>query len=105
MTRWDVWVCSAGKFGRAISLVTQFDVELVHSIETFTKSRLELCEEIKEEDVVKLLNPVSKATRAAKMRLMELGFDEKIAERQSRKKHAKKMQHKAKKQRAKEAAT
>lgn len=89
--------CRAGKFGRAISLVTQYDVELVHNIESFTKSRMELCEEVKEEDVVKLLNPVAKATRAARMRLMELGFDEKIAQRLSRKKQAKKLEQKLKK--------
>lgn len=81
---------SAGRFGRAVSLVTQFDVELVHGIEALTQSKMEACPDVKEEDVVKLLNPVAKATRAARMRLMELGFDEQVAEHAKRKNAAKK---------------
>lgn len=72
-----------------MSLVTQFDVGLVHGIEALTGSKMEVCPDVKEEDVVKLLNPVAKATRAARMRLMELGFDEQVAEHARRKKAAK----------------
>jgi ATP-dependent RNA helicase DDX49/DBP8 len=79
----------AGRSGRAISLVTQYDVELVHNIEAYTQTRLEACGEIKEDQIVKLLNPVAKATRTAKLRLMELGFDEKVAEHAARKKAVK----------------
>lgn len=81
---------SAGRFGRAVSLVTQFDVELVHGIEALTRTKMEACPDVREEDVVKLLNPVAKATRTARMRLMELGFDGQVAEHGKRKKAAKK---------------
>lgn len=81
---------SAGRFGRAVSLVTQFDVGLVHGIEALTGSKMEACPDVKEEDVVMLLNPVAKATRTARMRLMELGFDEQVAEHARRKKKDKK---------------
>lgn len=70
--------------------MTQFDVELVHGIEALTQSKMEACPDVKEEDVVKLLNPVAKATRAARMRLMELGFDEQVAEHAKRKRATKK---------------
>eukprot|EP00611_Tribonema_gayanum_P023876 TRINITY_DN5113_c1_g1_i1.p1 TRINITY_DN5113_c1_g1~~TRINITY_DN5113_c1_g1_i1.p1 ORF type:complete len:509 (+),score=170.88 TRINITY_DN5113_c1_g1_i1:42-1529(+) len=74
----------AGRRGRALSLVTQYDVELVHNIEEYTSTKLDLCEEVIEKDVLKLLNPINKATRVARMRLMELGFDEKEQQRKSR---------------------
>jgi hypothetical protein len=73
-----------------VSLITQFDVELVHGIEALTQTKMEACPDVKEEDVVKLLNPVAKATRAARMRLMELGFDTQVAEHAKRKQAAKK---------------
>lgn len=91
---------SAGRFGRAVSLVTQFDVGLVHGIEALTQSKLEACPDVKEEDVLKLLNPVAKATRAARMRLMELGFDEQVQEHAKRKKTAKKERRRVEKQQA-----
>jgi hypothetical protein len=85
--------------------VTQYDVELVHSIEALTQRPLEACDEVTEEEVVQLLNPVAKATRAARMRLMQTGFDDKVAEHARRKKKAAKERRRdrsktAKKQRA-----
>lgn len=80
--------------------MTQFDVRLVHGIEALTGSKMEACPDVKEEDVVKLLNPVAKATRAARMRLMELGFDELVAEHTRRKKVAKKERRQKEKGRA-----
>lgn len=73
-----------------MSLVTQFDVGLVHGIEALTQRKMVACPDVREEDVLKLLNPVAKATRAARMRLMELGFDEQVQEHAKRKKAAKK---------------
>lgn len=49
----------------------QYDIELVHNIEQYTGTPLDLCPEVVEEDVLKLLNQVAKASRVAKMRLME----------------------------------
>lgn len=49
----------------------QYDIELVHNIEQYTGTALALCPDVKEDDVLKLLNPVAKASRVAKMRLME----------------------------------
>lgn len=86
----------AGRFGRAVSLVTQYDVSLVQSIEALTQSKMEACPDVKEEEVVKLLNPVAKATRAARMRLMEVGFDEQVSEHLRRKKRDKKERRKRK---------
>lgn len=49
----------------------QYDIELVHNIEQYTGKPLGLCPEVQEDDVLKLLNQVAKASRVAKMRLME----------------------------------
>lgn len=69
--------------------MTQHDVDLVHSIEKYTNSTLEICKDIEESQVVKLLNPVAKAVKTARMRLMEQGFDELVEEKKARKKKAK----------------
>lgn len=95
---------SAGRFGRAVSLVTQYDVELVQGIEALTQSKMESCPDIKEEEVVKLLNPVAKATRAARLRLMEVGFDDQVAEHVRRKTRAKKERRRNKKKATKGGA-
>ena len=75
----------AGKAGRALALVTQYDVEMVHGIEDYMGIRLQASDEVSEDDVVALLNVVSKATRLAQMNLLESGFDEKDQERRDRK--------------------
>ena len=49
----------------------QYDIELIHNIEQYTGTPLDLCPEVEEDDVLKLLNQVAKASRVAKMRLME----------------------------------
>lgn len=76
----------AGRSGRSLSLVTQYDVPLVHAIEELTAVKMALSVEVKEEEVVKLLNSVSKAERTAKLRLSEVGFDEQAEKFASRKK-------------------
>jgi ATP-dependent RNA helicase DDX49/DBP8 len=67
----------AGKSGRSVSFVTPSDVELVHAIEDFTGIKLEKANDIDENYIVPLLNPVAKAIRKAQLLLMEVGFDEK----------------------------
>jgi len=80
----------AGRYGRAVSMVTQYDVDLLQGVEAVTGRKMPACEEVTEEEVVRLLNPVAKATRAARMRLMEVGFDEQVHEHLERKKRGKK---------------
>mmetsp|Transcript_35102 Transcript_35102/g.33356 ORF Transcript_35102/g.33356 Transcript_35102/m.33356 type:complete len:520 (-) Transcript_35102:42-1601(-) len=67
----------AGRSGRALSMITQYDVELVHAIEEFTGQKMEQSTEVAEDEVVSLLNPVSKAMRIAQLKLLEAGFEEK----------------------------
>uniref|UniRef100_A0A7S2ALE1 ATP-dependent RNA helicase n=1 Tax=Octactis speculum TaxID=3111310 RepID=A0A7S2ALE1_9STRA len=67
-----------GRRGNAISLVTQHDVELVHAIEEFTGFKLSLRKGITDDNVLPLLNPVAKAMRVARQKLVEIGFDEKV---------------------------
>ena len=79
----------AGRRGRALSLVTQHDVELVHAIETHVGRKLDLFEATKgvpvaDDDVLPLLNPVSKARQKAKQRLAEIGFDEQVEKHKKR---------------------
>ena len=76
----------AGRRGRALSLVTQHDVDLVHAIEEHTGVKLELTPGIGDEDVVPLLNPVAKAMRVARQQLLEIGFDEKVEKLKARSK-------------------
>lgn len=67
----------AGRTGRSLSLVTQYDVELVHAIEAFTGTAWTVSKEVGDRDVAMLLNPVAKAMHSAQLRMMELGLDEK----------------------------
>lgn len=68
----------AGRGGRAVSFVTQHDVEIVHSLEDFIGQKMVLATDIDDNDAVKLLNKISKATRVAQQKLLESGFDEKV---------------------------
>ena len=78
----------AGRKGKCLSLVTQHDVELVHSVEAHVGRSLVVlpAHVVKEADVLNLLNPVAKAQRMAKQRLSEVGFDEKVAALKARSK-------------------
>lgn len=76
----------AGREGRALTLVTQHDVDLVHAVESFTETKMALSEEVKEDEIVPLLNVVAKAMRVAQAKLLENGFDEKLKEFTKRKK-------------------
>ena len=71
----------AGKKGRTLALVTQFDVEILQGIEEYMGLKLIASDEVTEEEVVPLLNGVSKATRLAQLKMLESGFDEKDAGR------------------------
>jgi len=80
----------AGRRGRSLSLITQYDLELVHAIEAYTEQKLELSEEVKEAEIIPFLNPVAKAVRVAQLKLLEVGFDEQAEKFDKRKKAEKK---------------
>ena len=75
----------AGRRGRAISLVGEKDVNLVHAAEEITGRPLEKCTEITDEAAIRMLGPVTKAARLAKMKLMDIGFDELVKKFKERK--------------------
>ncbi len=79
----------AGREGRCLSLITQYDVDLLHAIEDFTGVQLVKSEEVKDEEVVPLLNAVSKASRLVQLKLLENGFEEKWELHSKRKKKQK----------------
>ena len=74
----------AGRGGRAVSLVSQYDVNLVQNIEKNTGKELELMADVEEEDVLKNLHKASEAMTTAKLKLEEWGFDDKLEERKKR---------------------
>lgn len=83
----------AGRKGQSISLVTQHDIELLQNIEVKTGKTMDDYEsEAPEKDVLKMLNDVTTATRVAKNRLTERGFDDKV---QARKAKRMEQQHKS----------
>ncbi|KAF8810118.1 ATP-dependent rRNA helicase RRP3 [Phlegmacium glaucopus] len=64
----------AGRSGKSITLVTQYDVELVQRIEAVTKKKMELYE-TEAEDIATLKERVEEAGRAAKAELNETSAD------------------------------
>jgi superfamily II DNA/RNA helicase len=85
----------AGRRGRAVSLVGEQDVDLVHEAERITGRSLEKCEEITDDMAVRLLGPVAKASRLTKMKLMDIGFDELVAKHRERKRRDRRRREKA----------
>lgn len=75
----------AGRRGRAISLVSEQDVSLVHAAEEMTGRPLLKCSEVTDDAAVRMLGPVTKAARLAKMKLMDIGFDELVKKFKERK--------------------
>ncbi len=85
----------AGRRGRAVSLVCERDVNLVHACEKISGRALEKCEEITDDLAVKMLGPVSKAARLTKMKLSDIGFDELVKKMKERKIRDKKLRQNA----------
>lgn len=83
----------AGREGQAVTLVTQFDVEIFGQIEDRVGRKMELFPDADEDDVLKLLKDVTDARKIAKIRLEEYDINAKkfgddavvIDERQVRK--------------------
>lgn len=61
----------AGNTGRAITIVTQYDIEVFQRIETLIGKKLEQYAEIQEKDALMLTDSVTEATRIANMELRE----------------------------------
>jgi ATP-dependent RNA helicase DDX49/DBP8 len=80
----------AGRRGRAISLVGETDVSLVHAVERMSGRPLEKCTDVTDEAAIRMLGPVTKAARLAKMRLMDIGFDDLVKKFKERKVREKK---------------
>jgi ATP-dependent RNA helicase DDX49/DBP8 len=75
----------AGRRGRAISLVAESDIALVHAAESISGRALEKCTDINDELALKMLGPVAKAARLTKIKLNEIGFEELVQKFQERK--------------------
>lgn len=74
----------AGRGGQAVSIVTQYQVKLVHDIEAVVGKQLEEYD-CKEDDVLKAITEVYKAKRMATMRMVDDGFEAKAKERKEKK--------------------
>jgi len=75
----------AGRRGRAISLVSENDVALVHAAERISGRPLEKCADVTDDMAIKMLGPVTKAARLARMKLMDIGFDDLVKKMKARK--------------------
>ncbi|KAK3276435.1 DEAD-box ATP-dependent RNA helicase [Cymbomonas tetramitiformis] len=79
----------AGRKGRAVSFVTEYDVEQVQRIETVIEQQLQECK-LKEKEVLSGMTKVLNAKRVASMQLAETGgFDEKLKAQQALKRQRK----------------
>ncbi|KAL5746609.1 hypothetical protein ACOSP7_027755 [Xanthoceras sorbifolium] len=74
----------AGRGGLSLSFITQNDVVLLHAIEAELGKQLEEFE-CKEQEVLSDITKIFNASRVAKMKLMDEGFDEKAKERKKQK--------------------
>eukprot|EP00986_Skeletonema_menzelii_P006839 scaffold2597_cov142-Skeletonema_menzelii.AAC.9 len=87
----------AGRRGRAVSLVGEQDVDLVHEAEKISGRKLLKCTEVTEDMAIKALGPVAKASRLTKMKLMDIGFDELVKKHRERKRRDRRLRMKAEK--------
>ena len=81
----------AGRAGRALTFVSQYEVELVHAIESAAlggRQLSALSPGLEEDAVLAKLGRVATAVQLAKSRLAESGFDDKLDLRRDRKKEA-----------------
>jgi ATP-dependent RNA helicase DDX49/DBP8 len=75
----------AGRGGRAITLVSQYDISLIHQIEELTGVDIVEVPGLEEADVLKDITRVFAARRGAKMKMGENGgFDDQLRQRKSR---------------------
>eukprot|EP00742_Colponemidia_sp_Colp-10_P002468 GILJ01002630.1.p1 GENE.GILJ01002630.1~~GILJ01002630.1.p1 ORF type:complete len:467 (-),score=80.16 GILJ01002630.1:121-1521(-) len=67
----------AGRIGSSVTLISQYDIQLVQKIEEMTGKKMEE-RPTDEPEVLQLLNTVATALQAAKLQLLETGFEEKV---------------------------
>eukprot|EP00435_Cladocopium_sp_Y103_P013203 s4958_g3.t1 len=70
----------AGRPGKVVSLMSEFDVPRVQEIEKRIGKQLQLLETKDEEDAIKLLSKTSKAQQRAELLLSEVGFTDQASE-------------------------
>lgn len=75
----------AGRRGRAVSLIGERDVSLVHACEQMSGREMKKCEEVDDDLAVKMLSAVTKASKLARMKLDDIGFDELVKKMKERK--------------------
>lgn len=66
----------AGRGGRAVTLVSERDVDLVHAIEARVHVKMEAYEGVSEEEVLQSMSKTNIARREASLKLIESGFGE-----------------------------
>lgn len=74
----------AGRGGSAVSLITQYDVQLVQDIEELLGKKLEEYE-LDEDKVLKSITKVYKAKRVAMLKIVDSGFEDKVKTRKEQK--------------------
>lgn len=95
----------AGRSGRSLCVISPQEVDLVHTIEEYTKQKMVLSEEISNDDVLPFLNPIAKAMKFAELRMMEVGFEDKVELHKKRKKKQNRREMKKIMRNEREAAT
>lgn len=63
-----------GKRGRAITMLTQYDIALVKGIESHINERLEAFEEVQEKEVLEKMTEITKARKLVKIVIFLLPF-------------------------------
>lgn len=84
--------CRAGRGGKALTLITQYEVDLVQAIEAKIGKQLTELPGVDEDEALTRLQRVTTAQRLAKMRLHEQGFDDVVAQAAKRKRKSKNAQ-------------
>jgi ATP-dependent RNA helicase DDX49/DBP8 len=75
----------AGRRGRAVSLVSEHDIALVHASEKASGRELLKNKEVTDDIAVTMLGTATKASRLAKLKLQDIGFDELVQKFKERK--------------------
>lgn len=79
-----------GKLGKSISLITQYDIQLIHQIEKHIGSELNKMEGVEESKVMLLINKVNRSETEANQRMIDYGFLDEYEQWQKRNNKGKK---------------
>jgi ATP-dependent RNA helicase DDX49/DBP8 len=75
----------AGRGGQSISFVTQYDIALLQTVEEHVGTKMTLYEDVSNDDIIPLLNLVSKAMQSVQLNMLESDFMDKEATFKKRK--------------------